>query len=184
MTNQRTTAQTVLIAVTMTLGVIVFLIIMTGTVRTYRNSTGSMEPTLPTGSRMVVVRSSRANRGDIVVIRYPFQPETTMVKRVVAIEGDIVEIRVKELFVNGGKVTEPYVIHEDEAIYPKNESLPEPYRSRDNFGPFHLGPGKLFVLGDNRDRSADSRYWGAIDHASVKGRPILLYSLKRGVWLP
>lgn len=177
----RSLAQTLLIVIAMTLGIALFLILITGSVRTYNIPTASMEPTIPVGSRLIVVRSHRANRGDIVVFSYPMQPDVTMIKRVVAVEGDTIEIRAKELFVNGKKVTEPYVIHTDETTYPANVSLPEPYRSRDHIAPFVVPAGKLYVLGDNRDESADSRYWGPIDRASVKGRPVLLINWKRGV---
>src|SRR5436309_1277596 len=128
----RSLAQTLLIAITMTLGIAVFLILITVSVRTYNIPTASMEPTIPAGSRLVVVRSHRANRGDIVVFAYPLQADVTMIKRVVAVEGDTIEIRAKELFVNGKKVAEPYVIHTDETTYPVNMNLPEPYRPRDN----------------------------------------------------
>jgi len=184
MNAQRSTAQMVLIAVTMTLGVALFLLIITGSVKTWRNATGSMEPTLPIGSRMLVIRSSRANRGDIVTFRYPLDERVTFVKRIVGVAGDTVEIRAKKLIVNGKSVAEPYVMHDDDTIYPNNPAMPEPYRSRDHFGPFHVPEGQLFVLGDNRDRSSDSRYFGTIGRKMVVGHPILLYSLKRGVWLP
>lgn len=176
--NRRPIAQTVLIAVTMTLGAVVYLIVMTGSVKTWRNASSSMEPALPKGSRVLAIRSKRANRGDIIVFGSPVYPDVTMIKRVVAIEGDTVEIRAKKLFLNGKSVAEPYVTFEDETVYPKTE------QPRDNFGPYRVGPGKLFVLGDNRDNSADSRFYGAIDRRNVKGHPILLFSLKRGVWLP
>jgi signal peptidase I len=174
----------ILVGVTVSLGAIVFLVIITGGVRTYKNVTGGMEPTLPIGSRMVVVRSGRANRGDLVVFRYPRDERLTHVKRVAGVAGDTIEIRAKKLMVNGKTVAEPYVIHLDEAIYPDNPMLPEPYRSRDNFGPYHVPKGQLFLLGDNRDRSSDSRYYGTVGLKLVTGHPVLLYSLKRGVWRP
>lgn len=181
---KRPLGQTLLIAVTVTLGAALMLFVFSGTVRIYKNPTASMEPTLPLGSRMAVLRSKQANRGDIIVFRYPLQPDVTFAKRVVAIEGDTVEIRAKQLIVNGKTVVEPYVIHEDDTTYPKQPLLPEPYRSRDNFGPFRVEPDHLFVLGDNRDLSSDSRYWGTVSRDAVKGHPILLFSPKRGVWRP
>jgi len=168
----------------MTLGAALFLLIITGSVKTWRNASASMEPTLPFDSRMLVIRSSRANRGDIVTFRYPLDENVTHVKRIVGVAGDTVEIREKKLIVNGKTIAEPYVIHLDSAVYPPNPLLPEPYRSRDNFGPFHVPEGQLFVLGDNRDQSSDSRYYGTIGRKMVIGHPILLFSLKRGVWLP
>jgi signal peptidase I len=184
MASQRSIAQMALIAVTMTLGAAVFLLIVTGAVRSWRNATGSMEPTLPVGSRMLVIRSSRANRGDIVTFRYPLDERVTFVKRIVGVAGDTVELRDKKLIVNGKSVAEPFVMHEDDEVYPNNPAMPEPYRSRDQFGPFHVPAGQLFVLGDNRDHSNDSRYFGTVGRKMVIGHPILLYSWKRGVWLP
>lgn len=184
MNTQRSLAQMVLIAVTMTLGVAVFLVIMTGSLRTWHNPTASMEPTLPVGSHMLVIRSSRANRGDIVVFHYPLNESVTFVKRVVGVAGDTVELRDRKLIVNGKSVAEPYVMHTDDYVYPNQPAMPEPYRSRDNFGPFHVPEGQLFLLGDNREQSSDSRYFGTVGRKMVIGHPILLFSRKRGVWLP
>lgn len=180
----RSTGQTLLIAITVTLGALLFIFPFTGIVRSYRNSTGSMEPTLPIGSNMLVLRSDRANRGDIVVFRYPLDDRIIHVKRVIGVAGDVIEIRAKQLFVNGKRVDEPYVMHTDTATLPNLPDLPEPYRSRDNFGPYHVASGQLFVLGDNRDQSSDSRYWGSLGRKQVIGHPILLYSRARGVWRP
>jgi len=90
--------------------------------------------------------------------------------RVLAVPGDRVEIRDKALYVNGTAVAEPYVRHDDPRTYPKLASLPEPYRSRDHFGPALIPPDQFFVLGDNRDRSSDSRYWGCVPRANIAGR--------------
>jgi signal peptidase I len=106
------------------------------------------------------------------------------VKRVVGVADDTIEIRAKKLMLNGRTVAEPYVIHMEDAIYPSYPVLPEPYHSRDNFGPYHVPKGQLFLLGDNRDRSLDSRYFGTVGLKLVTGHPVLLYSLKRGVWRP
>jgi signal peptidase I len=181
---KRPLGQTLLIAVTVTLGAALMLVFVTGTVRSFINSTGSMIPTLPLRSHMLVLRSSRVERSEIVTFRYPLDERVTFVKRIVGLPGDTIEIRAKKLIVNGHAVPEPYVIHVDDVIYPNLPSMPEPYRSRDNFGPFHVPEGQLFVLGDNRDQSADSRYWGTLGRNQVTGHPILLYSLKRGVWRP
>jgi signal peptidase I len=184
MMPERSRAQTILIAVTVTLGVLIVIFPFTGIVRSYRNTTGSMTPTLPIGSNMLVLRSERANRGDIVVFRYPLDDRLIHVKRVAGVAGDVIEIRKKNLFVNGKPVDEPYVMHTDTAVYPNLSSMPEPYRSRDNFGPYQVAAGQLFVLGDNRDQSSDSRYWGSLGRKQVIGHPILLYSGARGVWRP
>jgi len=153
-------------------------------VRTYRNTTGSMEPTLPIGTRFVTMRTSSAVRGDIITFISPLDPAASFAKRVVAVGGDTVQIWGKRLFVNGKEVAEPYVVHADSTVYPNLPHLPEPYRSRDYFGPYRVPPETFFVLGDNRDRSSDSRYWGAVPHRSLTGRVILLYSWSRGFWKP
>ena len=138
--------------------------------RVYINHTGSMEPTIHIGERMIMRKTNAASRGDIIVFDYPLQPNTTFAKRVVAVGGETVEIRDKQLFVNGRKVDEPYAIHEDPMVFSRREPpLPEPYRSRDQFGPFTVQPDSFFVMGDNRDRSSDSRYWGTVPHRLVRG---------------
>jgi signal peptidase I len=141
--------------------------------RVYINRTGSMEPTIHIGERMIMRTTNTASRGDIIVFDYPLQPETKFAKRVVAIGGETVEIRDKQLFINGRKVDEPYAIHDDPMVFRARGAfeppLPEPYRSRDQFGPFTVPPDSFFVLGDNRDRSSDSRYWGTVPHRNVRG---------------
>ncbi|HEV7487964.1 MAG TPA: signal peptidase I [Thermoanaerobaculia bacterium] len=160
--------------------VILFALLATGTLRTYRNLTGSMDPTIPIGARMIAMRTGGVHRGDIIVFDYPLQPEVVFAKRVVAVGGDTVEIRSKQLFVNGKSVVEAYAVHLDPTIYPASPTLPEPYRSRDHFGPYEVPAGTYFVLGDNRDRSSDSRYWGVVPGENLRGRVVLLFSWSRG----
>ncbi|MEA2239484.1 MAG: signal peptidase [Thermoanaerobaculia bacterium] len=155
-----------------------------GVVRIYRNTTGSMEPTLPMGARFLTILTSRANRGDIVAFVYPLDPQVLFDKRVVAVGGDVVEIRDKRLFVNGNELNERYAVHADTTVYPNNKLLPEPYRSRDHFGPFRVPAGTYFVLGDNRDESSDSRYWGTVPRENIRGRVVLAFSWSRGFWKP
>jgi signal peptidase I len=146
--------------------------------RTFINSTASMEPTLPLRARIVARSTNDVHVGEIVVFRYPLAPGTIYVKRIVAGPGDEIEIRAKRLFVNGREVNEPYAVHEDPTIYPLQPALPEPYRSRDNYGPYRVPKESYFVLGDNRDRSADSRFWGVVPHANIVGRVVLVVSPK------
>jgi len=155
-----------------------------GVVHTYRNSTGSMEPTLPLGARFATILTKRADRGDIVTFVYPPNASVLYCTRVVAVGGDMVEIRAKRLFVNSKEVIEPYAFHDDSDVYPNRPSLPEPYRSRDWFGPFRVPVGTFFVLGDNRDRSSDSRYWGTVPQQNLLGRVVLVCSWSRGFWRP
>jgi|ERR1051326_678248 signal peptidase I len=141
-------------------------------VRFFRIPTGAMKPALPIGSYVLVHPTKAVHVSDITVFRYPLNPKFTYVMRVVANGGDTVEIRDKVLFVNGRARDEPYVVHEDPVVYPPQPALPEPYRSRDQFGPFRVPPDSWFVLGDNRDRSSDSRYWGTVPSENVIGRVI------------
>ena len=114
-------------------------------------------------------------RGDVVVFRYPEQPEIDFVKRVVALPGETVAIRNKKVFIDGRELSEPYTVFTDERTYPKGRFLPEPYRSRDQFGPYVVPAGQYFTMGDNRDESHDSRYWGSVPRALIKGRAFIVY---------
>src|SRR5436190_4059822 len=128
-----------------------------------------MEPAIHSGDYVVTRRASSAARGEVITFRYPSDERYLFVMRVVALEGETVEIRDKRLLVNGRQVDEPYARHEETDTIPRNPSLPEPYRSRDQFGPFKVPPNSYFVLGDNRDASSDSRYWGAVPRRNVRG---------------
>ena len=156
----------------------------------FKIPTGSMEDNLKVGDHIIVnkfiygptgtpvdklfpIREIR--RGDIIVFRFPLDPNTDFVKRVIGVPGDTIEIHDKKVFVNGEQRPEPYVLHEDDQIYPAQALLPEPYRSRDQFGPYTVPPDSYFAMGDNRDRSHDSRYWGTVPRSMIKGRAFMVY---------
>ena len=121
-------------------------------------------PEIPlTGWRLPALRSVR--RGDIVAFRYPKDPSLTFLKRVIALGGDRVEIRNDVLFRNGEPVAEAYVEH-------TRKKIPG---YRDNMRPLVVPPGQMFVLGDNRDDSEDSRYFGPVPQANVVGEPVFIY---------
>ena len=163
----------------------------------FKIPTGSMEDNLKVGDHIIVNKFiyganapaalekvvqklfplRQIRRGDIVVFRYPENPETDYVKRVVGLPGDVVEIRSKKLFLDGRAVDEPYVIHADEQVIPDQRQgmLPEPWRSRDHYGPFKVPAGHYFAMGDNRDYSYDSRYWGPVPRELIKGRAFMVY---------
>ena len=143
-----------------------------------------MEPALPMGARFLTILTDGANRGDIVAFVYPLDPRVLFAKRVVAVGGDVVEIRDKRLFINGHEVKERYAVHTDPTVYPNDKLLPEPYRSRDHFDPFRVPAGTFFVLGDSRDQSSDSRYWGTVPRENIRGRVFLEFSWSRGFWKP
>ncbi len=115
-------------------------------------------------------------RGDVVVFRFPGDPTRDFIKRAVAVGGDRIEIRDKKLFVNEQAIEEGgYVFHKDERIYPRSIFLDEEYRFRDNFGPLQVPDDQIFVMGDNRDESHDSRFWGTVPKDFVKGRALAVY---------
>lgn len=156
----------------------------------FKIPTGSMEDNLKVGDHIVVNKFiygpvsppweklfplREIRRGDIIVFRYPLQPDTDFVKRVIGMPGDTLEIRNKVVSINGKALDEPYVIHEDSQVFPAQPALPEPYRSRDQFGPYTVPAGQYFAMGDNRDRSSDSRYWGTVPRPMIKGRAFMVY---------
>ncbi len=108
-------------------------------------------------------------RGDVIVFQYPEDPRRDYIKRCVATGGETVEVRSKRLLVNGEAMDEPYAIHDDPQV------LPGEFNPRDNFGPVTVPTHQLFMMGDNRDHSSDSRYWGPVDFDLVKGRAMFIY---------
>jgi signal peptidase I len=160
-------------------------------VQAFKIPTGSMEHNLLVGDHILVNkfiygpvsgRVERAllpnraiRRGDIVVFKFPEDPARDFIKRCVGLPGDEVDLVDKRLHVNGRPLAEPYTEHTDSRVYPESDFVPEHYRARDNFGPFVVPPGEYFCLGDNRDNSHDSRFWGPVPTEYVKGRAVLVY---------
>ncbi|MBI1797583.1 MAG: signal peptidase I [Candidatus Eisenbacteria bacterium] len=108
-------------------------------------------------------------RGDVIVFQFPQDPSKDYIKRCIATGGETIEIRNKQVSVNGTPLREPYAVHSDPNVKPAG------YEYRDNFGPFTVPPGETFMMGDNRDNSNDSRYWGTLVMDLVKGRAMFLY---------
>jgi len=122
--------------------------------------------------RLLPVRGPR--RGDVVVFKAPAQPERDFIKRCVGLPGDRVQIVGKKLFVNGVPVEEEgYTYHTDPNVYPASRFSGQ-FRNRDNFATT-VPVGHYFCLGDNRDESSDSRVWGPVPEANIKGRALLIY---------
>jgi len=113
--------------------------------------------------------------GDVFVFKSPETPERDFVKRVIGAPSDEVEIDEKELYRNGWSVEERYVTFKDPAVYPPEGPEPEALRRRDNTASFTVPAGRYFALGDNRDDSRDSRFWGLVPGELVKGQALLIY---------
>ena len=114
-------------------------------------------------------------RGDIVAFRAPDQGNIPFVKRLIATPGDVIEIRNKQVWINETEIEEPYKIHIDESVYEDQPWTPHDYLIRDNYGPVTLPENAYFMMGDNRDNSNDSRYWGFISREDVIGKPMFVY---------
>ncbi len=115
-------------------------------------------------------------RGDIVVFKFPEDPERDFIKRCLGLPGDRIELVDKVLQVNGSPVDESgYTFYTDPITYPDSPFIPAHYRARDNFGPYLVPARHYFCLGDNRDSSHDSRFWGPVPVEYLKGRALLVY---------
>lgn len=164
---------------------ILALIIRTFVVQAFKIPSSSMEPTLEVGDHLLVnkfiygVRNpftgevwidiQDPQRYDVVVFRYPRDPRQDYIKRVIGLPGETVEIRDKTVYIDGRRVDDPRAVFRDDEI------LPPSRQPRDNFGPMTVGPDELFVMGDNRDNSHDSRYWGMVDQGDLRGKAFILY---------
>jgi signal peptidase I len=154
--------------------------------------TVSMEDTLLPGD-MILVETVSSHigrtpaRGDIVVLRYPVNHRDTFIKRIAGVPGDRLRIVNKQLFINGARVDEPYVTHKTEYVdayrdnFPSEPNVPLYPQGQQMLdqnvknGEVVVPAGKYFVLGDNRDSSLDSRYWGFVSRAELIGKPVLIY---------
>ena len=165
--------------------------VMTFVVQAFQIPTGSMESTLLVGDFLLVNKFAYARtvlpledkilpgkqleRNDIVVFKYPKEMSKDFVKRIVATEGEKIEIKDKQVYINDELITEDYKVHRDSQIYTKNNFYHYDDFIRDNFGPVVVPSGHCFVMGDNRDNSMDSRYWGFLPLNYIKGRPWVIY---------
>ncbi len=162
-------------------------------IKTFYIPSGSMKDTLLVGDHLFVNRylfgltslswERRATplrdvrRGDVVIFRSPESPTTDLVKRCVGLPGDKIQIVNKQLWVNDEAVDDSaYASHRDaNRTFPNRRYLDRKARLRDNFGPFEVPEDHYFFLGDNRDESYDSRYWGAVPRHYLKGRALMIY---------
>jgi signal peptidase I len=158
--------------------------------KTFFIPSSSMEPTLLIGDHLIVNRfvygmeksedppaflpTRPVQRGDIVVFRSPEEPRTDLVKRCVGLPGDVIDFRDKRLFLDDEPVADDFTVHRDPAIGGRTTFDPRHIR-RDQFGPYEVPEGHYFCIGDNRDLSHDSRFWGPVPAELVKGRVSVIY---------
>ena len=165
--------------------VLLAMFIRTFVVQAFKIPSGSMKETLQIGDHILVnkfifgvklpfagttlISIKDPERGDVVVFKFPEDPDKDFIKRTVGIAGDIIEVRDKKLFVNGEQVISKHAVFKDKEI------IPAGYQPRDNFGPKIVPENALFVMGDNRDFSYDSRFWGFVDLKAVRGKAFMIY---------
>ena len=170
------------------IAVILALFVRTWVVQAFKIPTGSMENNLLIGDHLLVnkfvfsptttsverallpIRSIR--RGDIVVFKYPDEPDRDFIKRVIGLPGETVELKAKKVYIDGHPLDEPYV----HFLEPASDSQEvTQFDVRERYGPVRVPEGHYFVMGDNRDNSQDSRYWGFLPRDYVKGRALMIY---------
>jgi len=128
------------------------------------------------GSPLARILPARpVRRGDLLVFRYPEDPRRAFLKRVIALPGETVAIRDKRVTIDGRPLEDPWAFHADDTIWPDDPAVPEIHRRRDQLPLVRVPPRAYFVLGDNRDDSSDSRYWGPVPADHVLGRPLFVY---------
>lgn len=161
------------------------LFIRTFVVQAFKIPSGSMQDTLLIGDHILVnkfiygvknpfndntwIPLKQPERRDVVVFKYPVNPTQDYIKRVIGVAGDTIEIKNKKVYVNGEPQEEKYAIFLDNNILPANVQV------RDNMGPITVPENSLFVMGDNRDNSYDSRFWNFVNLKAVKGKAFILY---------
>jgi signal peptidase I len=166
---------------------LIAMVLRTFVIQAFKIPSGSMIPTLVIGDHILVSKFllgtpvdipftdihlfdmpglRKPKKGDIIVFKYPDDPKRDFIKRVIGTEGDRIESREKTISVNGRKLIEPYTQYVDSI---NNQA------KRDNFGSLTVPEGSVFVMGDNRDQSYDSRFWGFVDISQIKGKAFIIY---------
>ncbi len=185
-----------------TITILLLLFLTTALVQAFVIPTGSMEDTLLVGDHLLVDKLAYApagpvskhilpyeqiKRGDIIVFRYPVDISQTFVKRCMGVPGDRIRIINKQVYLNGVKLDEPYKVHKTDYIDPYRDNFPgEPnanvYPGAIDMLQHHVVNGEIvvppncyFAMGDNRDSSLDSRYWGFVPRENIIGKPLVIY---------
>ena len=167
--------------------VILAFFVRTFVVQAFKIPSGSMEPNLLIGDHLLVNKFVSAptlstvektllpiddiHRGDVIVFKHPKTPDRDLIKRTIGLPGETIELRDKRVYVNGKPLEEPYTQY----LAPAGLNDLTEGDVRRNFGPLTVPAGHYFMMGDNRDNSEDSRYWGSLPRDHVKGKALFLY---------
>ncbi len=173
------------------IAVILALFIRTFVVQAFKIPTGSMEENLLIGDHLLVnkfvfgptaSRPERAvlpvgtlARGDVVVFKYPVEPDRDFIKRVIGLPGETIEVKEKKVYINGKPFQEPYVHFLAPPAAQSELHEVTSFDVRERYGPVTVPANQYFVMGDNRDNSQDSRYWGFLPRENVKGKALVIY---------
>ena len=177
---------------------ILAIVLRTFLIQAYKIPSGSMEPTLAIGDHIMVnkiryglrmpdsffgftpfageipyghylLHFAQVHRGDVVVFVFPLDPTKDFIKRVIGVGGDTIQVKNGQVFLNGEPMPDP---HAHLQVAPAERSQ---YSPRDNYGPTTVPAGEFFMMGDNRDQSYDSRFWGFVKRDEVEGRAMFIY---------
>jgi signal peptidase I len=173
------------------IAVILALFIRTFVVQAFKIPTGSMEENLLIGDHLLVNKfifgpsasaveravlpMASLKRGEVVVFKYPEEPDRDFIKRVIGLPGETVELREKKVYINGAPLNEPYVHFLSPPRGGTEFNEVTSFDVRERYGPVTVPPNQYFVMGDNRDNSQDSRYWGFLPRDLVKGKALVIY---------
>ena len=173
-------------ALVMAVGLALF--VRTFVFQAFKIPTGSMEPNLLVGDHLIVNKAVFSpamtgldrmimphrdiRRGEVVVFKFPKDPARDFIKRVIGLPGDQIELRRKKVYINGQALEEPYA-HFIVPVSPEGDRRSTDLR--EEYGPVTVPAGQYFVMGDNRDNSEDSRYWGFLPASYVKGKALFIY---------
>ena len=162
------------------IAVLLALVIRTFVVQAFKIPSGSMLPTLQIGDHILVNKFiyyfEPIRRGDIIVFKFPQDETRDFIKRVIGLPGERLEIRGRQVLINGVAMREPYAVYSDGPFARTLE--------QEHLGPLVIPPGKLFMMGDNRDHSMDSRVWGLLDIHKIKGEAFIVYFSLRSEDIP
>jgi signal peptidase I len=171
------------------IAILLALLIRAFVIQAFKIPSGSMKPTLLVGDHILVnkfiygiklripftalnyslIPISSPKRNDVVVFIFPKETNKDFIKRVIGLPGDTVQIKNKQVYINNQPMEDLHGTHSDQRIIPEME------QPRDNTGPLVVPPGMIFVMGDNRDESYDSRFWGFVDQKLILGQAFIIY---------